>query len=234
MNRPPARASLAPSHILYQYHLVKPVIKYTHFLLKRKKAAKQTIQGHQDGHFGTAVRALLYHGLHCFTSAPCRSVLVSNWRIYNCQDWVKFFQVSQAYVRQPHPSQTTYKPHETKRPQPTINRLYETKVPCGAAYIIWPRKAVSLNICACQYCTPTEPNTFSTDHAPPRNTASYRQAATNCSTLHQRRHSTARPLLLQPPRPPRTRFLHRLGFYQGRTGRSLRTRVRKQRGFQMI
>ena len=25
----------------------------------------------------------------------------------------------QAYVRQPHPSQTTYKPHETKRPQPT-------------------------------------------------------------------------------------------------------------------
>lgn len=113
----------------------------------------------------------------------------------------------QAYVRQPHPSQTTYKPHETKRPQPT--RLYETKVPCGAAYIIWPRKAVSLNICACQYCTPTKPNTFSTDHAPPRNTTSYRQAATNCSTLHQRRHFTARPLLLQPPRPPRQRFLHR-------------------------
>jgi len=113
----------------------------------------------------------------------------------------------QAYVRQPHPSQTTYKPHETKRPQPT--RLYETKVPCGAAYIIWPRKAVSLNICACQYCTPTKPNTFSTDHAPPRNTTSYRQAATNCSTLHQRRHFTARPLLLQPPRPPRPRFLHR-------------------------
>ena len=52
----------------------------------------------------------------------------------------------QAYVRQPHPSQTTHKPHETKRPQPT--RLHETKVPCGAAYIIWPRKAVSLNICA--------------------------------------------------------------------------------------
>ena len=76
----------------------------------------------------------------------------------------------QAYVCQPHPSQTTYKPHETKRPQPTINRLYETKVPCGAAYIIWPWKAVSLNICACQYCTPTIPNTFSTDHAPPRNT----------------------------------------------------------------
>ena len=64
----------------------------------------------------------------------------------------------QAYVRQPHPSQTTYKPHETKRPQPT--RLYETKVPCGAAYIIWPRKAVSMNICASQYCTPTKPNTF--------------------------------------------------------------------------
>ena len=60
----------------------------------------------------------------------------------------------QAYVRQPHPNQTTYKPHETKRPQPT--RLYEIKVPCGAAYIIWPRKAVSLNICACQYCTPTK------------------------------------------------------------------------------
>jgi len=105
----------------------------------------------------------------------------------------------QAYVRQPHPSQTTYKPHETKRPQPT--RLYETKVPCGAAYIIWPRKAVSLNICACQYCTPTKPNTFSTDHAPPRNTTSYRQAATNCSTLHQRRHFTARPLLLQLETP---------------------------------
>jgi len=33
-------------------------LKYTHFLLKRKKAAKQTIQGHQDRHFGTAVRAL--------------------------------------------------------------------------------------------------------------------------------------------------------------------------------
>ena len=115
----------------------------------------------------------LYHGLHCCTSAPCRSVLVSDWSIYNCQDWVNFFQVSfivlienrnnthtstQAYVRQPHPSQTTYqvqyKPHETKRPQPT--RLYETKVPCGAAYIIWPRKAVSLNICACQYYTPTK------------------------------------------------------------------------------
>ena len=43
----------------------------------------------------------------------------------------------QAYVRQPHPSQTTYKPHETKRPQPT--RLYETKVPRGAAYIIWAK-----------------------------------------------------------------------------------------------
>ena len=74
----------------------------------------------------------------------------------------------QAYVRQPHPSQTTYKPHETKRPQPT--RLYETQVPCGPAYIICPRKAVSLTICACQCCTPTKPNTFSTDHAPPRNT----------------------------------------------------------------
>ena len=116
----------------------------------------------------------------------------------------------QAYVRQPHPSQTTYKPHETKRPQPT--RLYETKVPCGAAYIIWPRKAVSLNICVCQHCTPTKPNTFSTDHAPPRNTTSYRQAATNCSTLHQGRHFTARPLLV----------------------RSLRTGVRKKSGFQMI
>ena len=114
----------------------------------------------------------------------------------------------QVYVRQPRPSQTMYKPHETKRPQPTT-RLYETKVPCGAAYIIWPRKDVSLNICSCQYCTPTKPNTFSTDHAPPRNTTSYRQAATNCSTLHQRRHFTARPLLLQPPRPPRPRFLHR-------------------------
>ena len=90
-----------------------------------------------------------------------------------------------------------------KRPQPT--RLDETKVPCGGAYIIWPRKAVSLNICACQYCTPTKPNTFSTDHTPPRNT-SYRQVATNCSTLHHRRQFTARPLLL----------------------RSLRTGVRKQ------
>ena len=105
----------------------------------------------------------------------------------------------QAYVRQTHPSQTTYKPHETKRPQPT--RLYETKAPCGAAYIIWPRKAVSLKIYARQYCTPTEPNTFSTDHAPPGNTTSYRQAATNCSTLHQRRHFTARPLLLQLETP---------------------------------
>ena len=28
----------------------------------------------------------------------------------------------QAYVRQPHPIQTTYKPHETKRPQPTSLR----------------------------------------------------------------------------------------------------------------
>ena len=95
----------------------------------------------------------------------------------------------------PEPNHVPYKPHETKRPQPT--RLYETKVPCGAAYIIWPRKAVSLNICVCQHCTPTKPNTFSTDHAPPRNTTSYRQAATNCSTLHQIRHFTARPLLLQ-------------------------------------
>ena len=116
----------------------------------------------------------------------------------------------QAYVRQPHPSQTTYKPHETKRPQPT--RLYETKVPCGAAYIIWLRKAVSLNICACQYCTPTKPNTSSADHALPRNTTSYRQAATNCSPLHQRRHFTARPLLLG----------------------SVRTGMRKKSGFRMI
>ena len=92
----------------------------------------------------------------------------------------------QAYVRQPHPIQTTYKPHETN----DRNQLdYETKVPCGAAYIIWPGKAVSLNNSACQYCTPTKPNTFSTDHAPSRNTTSYRRAATNCSTLHQRRHS---------------------------------------------
>ena len=126
----------------------------------------------------------LYHGFHCCTPAPLRSVLVSNWSIYH-QDFFFFKSLSlfsskmednthtskQAYVRQPHPSQTTYKPHETKRPQPA--RLYETKVPCGAAYIIWPRKAVSLNICACQYCTPTKPNTFSTDHAPPRNTTSY-------------------------------------------------------------
>ena len=80
----------------------------------------------------------LYHGLHLRTSAPRRSVLVSNWPIYNCQDWVKFFKslslfsskmednthtFKQAYVRQPNPSQTTYKPHETQRPQPT--RLYE-------------------------------------------------------------------------------------------------------------
>ena len=32
----------------------------------------------------------------------------------------------QAYVRQPHPIQTTYKPHETKRPQPTRLRNKRT------------------------------------------------------------------------------------------------------------
>ena len=91
-------------------------------------------------------------------------------------------------------------------------RTSTPREPCGAADIIWPRNAVSLNICACQYRTPTKPNTFSTDHAPPRNTTSYRQAATNCSTLHQRRHFTARPLLLG----------------------SVRTGMRKKSGFRMI
>ena len=91
---------------------------------------------------------------------------------------------------------------QTTRDQTTAtNYTLRNKVPCGAAYIIWPRKAVSLDICTCQYCTPTKPNTFSTDHAPPRNTTSYRQAATNCSTLPQRRHFTARPLLLQLETP---------------------------------
>ena len=37
----------------------------------------------------------------------------------------------QAYVRRPRPSQTTYTPHETKRPQPT--RLYEPCFFCFAA-----------------------------------------------------------------------------------------------------
>ena len=118
-----------------------------------------------------------------------------------------------------HPNKPTYV-NPTRAKQRTNhtrrndrNQLdYETKVPCGAAYIMWPGRAVSLNNSACQYCTPTKPNNFSTDHAPPRNTTSYRQAATNCSTLHQRRHFTARPLLL----------------------RNLRIGVRKQRGFQII
>ena len=34
----------------------------------------------------------LYHGLHCCTSAPRRSVLVSNLPIYNCEDWINFFK----------------------------------------------------------------------------------------------------------------------------------------------
>ena len=121
----------------------------------------------------------------------------------------------QAYVRQPHPNQTTYKPHETKRPQPT--RLYEIKVPCGAAYIIWPRKAVSLNICACQYCTPTKHLFYR-----PCPAAKHNVIPSSCYELL---HTTPKTTFHSSTTSPSARNTPQqcFGFYQDRTGRSLRT-----------
>ena len=79
-----------------------------------------------------------YHGLHCCTSTPRRSVLVSNWPMYYCQDRVDFFSLFQCFPRKwktipTHPNRPTYvnptraKPRTNHKRRNDRNQLDSTK-----------------------------------------------------------------------------------------------------------